>query len=348
MKIILTTILALLSLSFYNRAQVGLNNPNPDPNSILDMSKASDKGLLIPFTNKTQRNALAGAVRDQLVDNRRNHLVYDTQDSLLYLLNTKNFKWYAINTWQLSQNANENLDVVQNNPIYVVPGHRVGIGTDKPSEQLEVAGNIKSSGILSSASVQTNSINTNSVTIQSVTTTSMSTNTITTQSITATNVTGGGIKPTGGIIMWSGTISQIPIGWALCDGKTTRGLTTPNLSERFVVGYDNTDLDYNTAKKVGPTYTDANGTSDGTNSKDAKRIKLTANQSGLRDHMHHMGYTNDNRDNADKNPSLNIKNWFDPGISSLVTSPVTGGLQPAVDFHENRPPFYNLAYIIKL
>jgi microcystin-dependent protein len=38
--------------------------------------------------------------------------------------------------------------------------------------------------------------------------------------------------PTGGIILWSGSIASIPAGWALCDG--TSG--TPNLRDRFVVG----------------------------------------------------------------------------------------------------------------
>ena len=40
--------------------------------------------------------------------------------------------------------------------------------------------------------------------------------------------------PTGGIIMWSGTIATIPAGWALCDG--TNG--TPNLTGKFIVHAD--------------------------------------------------------------------------------------------------------------
>jgi hypothetical protein len=37
--------------------------------------------------------------------------------------------------------------------------------------------------------------------------------------------------PTGGIIMWSGTIATIPSGWALCDGNNG----TPNLVNRFII-----------------------------------------------------------------------------------------------------------------
>lgn len=38
--------------------------------------------------------------------------------------------------------------------------------------------------------------------------------------------------PTGGIVMWSGSTSNIPSGWALCDGSSG----TPDLRNRFIVG----------------------------------------------------------------------------------------------------------------
>ncbi|MDP3787285.1 MAG: hypothetical protein Q8R05_07080, partial [Candidatus Omnitrophota bacterium] len=43
---------------------------------------------------------------------------------------------------------------------------------------------------------------------------------------------GSGALPSGAIIMWSGTIASIPLGWQLCDG--TNG--TPDLRDRFIVG----------------------------------------------------------------------------------------------------------------
>ncbi|MBR57411.1 MAG: hypothetical protein CMH54_05055 [Myxococcales bacterium] len=46
----------------------------------------------------------------------------------------------------------------------------------------------------------------------------------------ATFATGSGV-PSGAILMWSGSISDIPSGWALCDG----GSGTPNLIDRFIV-----------------------------------------------------------------------------------------------------------------
>jgi microcystin-dependent protein len=41
-----------------------------------------------------------------------------------------------------------------------------------------------------------------------------------------------GTIPVGGIIMWSGSIASIPTGWALCNGSNG----TPNLIDRFIVG----------------------------------------------------------------------------------------------------------------
>jgi microcystin-dependent protein len=47
--------------------------------------------------------------------------------------------------------------------------------------------------------------------------------------------------PTGTIVMWSGSPSQVPEGWALCDGGTYTDrngnpITTPDLRNRFIVG----------------------------------------------------------------------------------------------------------------
>jgi microcystin-dependent protein len=51
--------------------------------------------------------------------------------------------------------------------------------------------------------------------------------------VSATTVNGNGTIPIGGIIIWSGSATALPTGWAICDG--TNG--TPNLTGRFVLGY---------------------------------------------------------------------------------------------------------------
>lgn len=55
-----------------------------------------------------------------------------------------------------------------------------------------------------------------------------------------------GPVPTGGIIMWSGSIASIPTGWALCNGGTyaktdgSGNVTVPDLRDRFIVGAGST------------------------------------------------------------------------------------------------------------
>ena len=46
--------------------------------------------------------------------------------------------------------------------------------------------------------------------------------------------------PSGFIGLWSGAANAIPSGWYLCNGSNG----TPDLRGRFVVGYSNTDSDY--------------------------------------------------------------------------------------------------------
>ena len=48
--------------------------------------------------------------------------------------------------------------------------------------------------------------------------------------VTAVNSIGS--FPSGGIIMWSGSVASIPSGWYLCDGNNS----TPDLQNRFIVG----------------------------------------------------------------------------------------------------------------
>ena len=59
---------------------------------------------------------------------------------------------------------------------------------------------------------------------------------ITFPSTSGTLVTTSSAFPSGGIIMWSGSIASIPSGWLLCDGTNS----TPNLRDKFVVGAGST------------------------------------------------------------------------------------------------------------
>ena len=117
--------------------------------------------------------------------------------------------------------------------------------------------------------------------------------------------------PSGGIIMWSGSIASIPSGWALCNGDNN----TPDLRDRFIVG-------------AGSSYgvDETGGTASHT---------LTIAE--MPNHNHSYTRFHSTGDSGEGHGSDHCKS-----IRSLTTDDQGGG-QP----HENRPPFYALAFIMR-
>ena len=124
---------------------------------------------------------------------------------------------------------------------------------------------------------------------------------------------------TGMIILWSGAADAIPSGFVLCDGNNN----TPNLSGKFVVGYDASNGDY-----------DVNDTGG------AENVTLSIAQ--IPNHKHTTSFDG---------------HKFFPGDGSTSVSYGGAGGYPATVFsmdntgggqsHENRPPYYALCYIMK-
>ena len=119
----------------------------------------------------------------------------------------------------------------------------------------------------------------------------------------------------GMIILWSGSISNIPDGWSLCDGSVQNGQQTPDLRDRFVVG-----ASIGTGN-VGETYSvDDTGGND--------LITLTTNQMpshahGLNDpgHSHtsvgsHTHSVTDDGHSHDVSDSGHSHSWSGSGSSS--------------------------------
>jgi len=142
----------------------------------------------------------------------------------------------------------------------------------------------------------------------------------------------GGV-PSGVILMWSGSISNIPSGWVLCDGNNG----TPNLQDRFVVG-------------AGANYTvDSTGGS----------ANVTLTESEMPSHNHSGSTTTDGSHSHTYYTGRD--NGGTPGSSGSADSVDTASTASAGDHnhslsinssggdsaHENRPPYYALAYIMK-
>ena len=111
-------------------AQVGFNNPNPDPSSLIDLT-AYDKGLLIPRMTSAQRIAISSPANGLLVFDKDLNVFceYDTVSNP--------DKWVMINPWKGSATNNSNISLVTTG--------NVGIGVPVPTHRLDVKGNIKSS-----------------------------------------------------------------------------------------------------------------------------------------------------------------------------------------------------------
>jgi hypothetical protein len=130
--------------------------------------------------------------------------------------------------------------------------------------------------------------------------------------------------PKGTIVMWHGQ-DKAPQGWAFCDGGEGR----PDLRGRFILSstYSNTVIGFE--DKVGNTAGERN-------------VTLTVEQ--IPSHAHDMN----NKQCALTRKSSSGQN-FDGGSFGNCTpsqqfTQSTGGSQP----HNNMPPYYVLAYIIKL
>jgi len=141
---------------------------------------------------------------------------------------------------------------------------------------------------------------------------------------------GDGIVPSGGIIMWSGAVSAIPSGWVLCNGSNG----TPDLRSRFIVGAsgdgsNNVTFDANTGA-VSSNY--SVGVTGG-----SVAHQLTEAEMPSHSHVYTRTSAPSNGQDQAGSGSGDAVNQSNQNTSSRGSN----------DYHENRPPYYALAYIMK-
>ena len=185
-----------------------------------------------------------------------------------------------------------------------------------------------------------------------------------------------GIMPLGSIIMFHGTIksNKSPSGssfdqsicdcWKVCDGSQHNGITTPDLRNRFIVGANqasgdtNNDYIYKTGTTGGsdtvtletkhlPTHRHLQDTTSGSNHRhapyvvDANDYNYSSNHGGPytmgTDDRHAAGGYAANYYSNDSNASESAGNH-----SHTIYSTGDG------EAHENRPPYYALAFIMRV
>jgi len=156
---------------------------------------------------------------------------------------------------------------------------------------------------------------------------------------------GFGLVPSGTIVMWNGTI--IPEGWALCDGNNG----TPDLRGMFIVGYDPSDIDYDVIGGTGGEKTHTLTINEMPSH--SHSVTGTTSVDGEHSHSYEDRYSINNvlagmagqaRDDMENFQTKSTQPAGDHSHTVSGTALNTGGNQP----HENRPPYYVLAFIMKL
>lgn len=151
--------------------------------------------------------------------------------------------------------------------------------------------------------------------------------------------------PVGSIVMWSGTVATIPLGWHLCNGLNG----TPNLSGRFIVGATQDTG----AANAGSAYN--RGAVGGADSVTLATAHMPAHShtiasSGSHDHTSwwRQTYTV-----GGTSAALALSN--SQGVAGTTLGTEHGGTHTHAvanagsgQAHENRPLFYALAYIQKM
>jgi microcystin-dependent protein len=191
---------------------------------------------------------------------------------------------------------------------------------------------------------------------------------------------GNDLLPRGAIIMWSGT--AIPAGWILCNGgEFTSGSTlykTPDLRGRFIVGYHSGDADYNSP---GSLSTNSKATSGVGKTGGDKSVSLAKEHIPKHNHSLKNGTDNctseipeggkhehtisvngvsviasfEENNHFFTNPAarddgkrFNYDTKEDGGHGHSVKGNTgDGGSGLSGTAHENRPPYYTLAFIMK-
>lgn len=331
---------ALSSLMLlYTNAQVGINMIAPDTCASLEISSVDGrKGLVIPQFLDAHLTGFTVSKDNGLMVYARN------QQRFLFRNGTQ---WNAINPFA----SNAAFDpILPTNRLLRIGANTISLGADS---RIAIEGD---------------------VTLNSTTT-------------NPNQFIGFGTVPLGGIIMWNGT--TVPNGWALCNGQTVNGRTTPDLRGRFIVGYGADNVAHAPGVAVPADVWDANYTNiNGTGGEREHGLS----RSEIPKHEHYVGDGQDNSSMSDRTFVTGIDHYDKPDINGNGTTdenPVTnvyltsdshhhygrtgdgtsssytitilgipitrdlkGGLTEnaagRANAHENRPPYYVLAFIMRV
>ncbi|HEY0031007.1 MAG TPA: tail fiber protein [Bacteroidia bacterium] len=374
MEKLLSILIALFSVILTSSAQVGIGGV-PNANSILDLTNGT-KWLILP------KSPASPALNPTFVSTEASLYYYNSN---LYLSGLSGvnvltpWKWDGTATGFISSLpgnpvgiglvptvTNFSLSVAQVGEVVAASGGSGSIMVGTPAakhlliddDEIMVKTNPTTAGVLK-LQEESGTVDIRSASMPTTATVLNVNGSINASGVGKMKENGNDLLPTGAIIMWSG--SAIPAGWALCDGGSytkmdgTGSVTTPNLMDRFIVG---ADLTGGTGAAVG-SYAIAN--TGGENTHILTNAEMPSHNhtgftstTGSHDHggfTGDAGYAASSTDPAVSWTTTNVAD--DSGTHNHTIAPDgdhqhTIPLQGGGIAHENRPPFYALAYIYKL
>jgi microcystin-dependent protein len=336
-------------------AQIGIGTTNPHQSAMLHITTGpgNNRGVILPGISSSALEVL-----DSNQNIANGLIMFDEDLQKHYYFNSSPKLWMELDHDWVREDVHGASALIGQNLTLGVAGN-LGIGTTNADAKMSVAGNVE---IGSLNWVDGNTAPANSLIVEDwvgIGRSSKSSGTVALDVVgdirSSTRIYGKGTVPPFGIIMYNGSLANFPggvgtgeyAGWYLCNG----GNGTPNLQGRFVVG-------------SGSGYS-VGGTGG------AETVTLSAAQMPLHNHTattstdgdHRHGFDDDVRAVASTTASLNYSagsttvtgtsrtsNYHSPGSGymnyagdhdhTVTVDPAGGGAA-----HENRPPYYVVAYI---
>lgn len=345
-------------------AQVGIGNVVPDSSAILDLRNTNNRALLLPSIPGIPPATPTGL------------LYWDSAlDKMLYL---ESGGYNALSPWRYKFNGSTSANT------YFEGSGFVGLGLADPQRKLHIKQDAEGLALEGTSTFYIgfypNTFSAGSKARLGFTSTSttfyiqnqhsganveVALNNGGKLNVTGTNAkvqeNGNDLLPKGSIIMWSG--STAPAGWALCDGNNG----TPDLQGKFIVAYDPSEPDYNN-----PGSRSTGGANQGSEGGQAE-ITLTDDNMPEHDHTYsgevsggshrHRIYWSDESSggspdgdmlwlentNVSADGSLHTNNGNNDGSHTHEYSGTTDSSgESSPTSIDNRPPYYVLAFIMKL
>lgn len=351
-------LIGLMFIAQLARAQeegLSIGKKTIDGSAILEVAAPSnDKGVLLPRLSSFQRESIA--------DPAQGLLVYDTDQNEFYFFDGA--KWQSLGHFKYRKGSSaideEHLTVKVANSRNVGITSRLAVGDENFVKEVVAENSVAVQG---DASIQGEMSVKNNI-------------------MTEGRFEGYGTVPLGGIIMWAGDAASIPEGWVLCVGQYItdqespyHGRNTPNLRGRFIAGYDPSNMFYNEPGDLSDL--DAPGNKEGEQGGKEKHI-LTVNEMPQHDHSLTIATDGNHQHVAlidaggggdfGSDPGWRKAMWTDRESSSGMSygNPTANGYLPTSmagqhahsgsDIgtagggmaHENRPPYYVLAFIMRI